>query len=145
MSDENNTSAEDQLILASATAPDEFSRYTLDCNRVWLEGSKTIPGFEELVKKLGKAEVTTHDFLIQALEVDNPAKVLHTLGQDVELAKKVAALPPVKRAAAFAAIERGEAVPEPRMPAWKVPKAMRHEDQLDDESWFKQYGKRQRP
>jgi hypothetical protein len=136
---------EDLMRLQSVTAPDDQTRLNVDSNRVFLEGSKNIPGFEGSVDALKQAGITSGDFLAQVLETDAPHKVLHALGQDVALAKKVAALPPVKRAAAFAALDRGEPIPEPRMPTWKTPKAMRHEDDYDDKTWSRMYNEGKLP
>jgi hypothetical protein len=135
MMSDDDFSPEDALRLQSVTAPDEQTRLSVDCNRVFLEGSKNIPGFEQSVDQLKQAQITSPDLLAQVLECDHPDKVLHRLGQDLDVAKRVAGLPPVKRAAAFAAIERGEPIPEPRMPTWKTPKAMRSEDDFSDREW----------
>ena len=111
MSDENDTSAEDQLILASAIAPDELTQHNVDCNRVWLEGSKTIPGFRKCCGVKKRLLFPRKTSLSRRSKPITRQRFSHTLGRDIETAKKVAALPPVKRAAAFAAIERGEPSP----------------------------------
>ena len=127
------------LRLRTVTAPDAATKFNVDCERVFLEGAKAFPDFEDAVGRLSEAQVTHTDLLLQVLETDQPAKVLHALAGDMTVAKQVAALPPVKRAAAIAAIERGEPIPAQKTPAWRQPANARHEDLLDDDRWHQLY------
>jgi hypothetical protein len=134
MSGDDEFSVDDQMRLQSVTAPDEQTRFNVDCGRIFMEGSRDIPDFESSIDALKRAGVTTTDFLLQALETNHPAKILHHLGQDVDAAKRIVALPPVRRAAALAALERGE-VYQDSGPAWKRPKSMKTEEDLSDAEW----------
>ena len=125
MSDNDDFSEADMLRLQSATAIDPQTSYTVNCNRIFLEGAKQFDDFEDAVDRLKGANVTTQDVLLQVMETDQPAKILHQLSNDLDLAKQVAALPPVKRAAALSAIERGEPIPAQKTPAWKTPASRR--------------------
>jgi hypothetical protein len=145
MSDtDDDISEADMLRLQSATAIDPTTSFNVNCNRLFLQGAKEYDDFEDAVGRLKEANITTNDVLLQLMETDQPAKIMHQLAGDLDLAKQVAALPPVKRAAALSAIERGEPIPAQRTPAWKTPVSRRHEDQLDDESWGKWYKAQQR-
>jgi hypothetical protein len=136
MSDNDDISEGEILRLQSVTAPDPQARFNIDCNRVFLDGSRQFADFESSMDALKGAGVTVHDVLSQVLDVDNPAKLLHTLAQDMDLAKQVAALPPVKRASAIAAIDRGDPIPNTKaQPAWRVPPSQRTEDSLSDSEW----------
>jgi hypothetical protein len=136
MSDTDDLSDGEMLRLQSFTAPDPQTRFNIDCNRVFLDGSRQFEDFETSMDALKSAGVTGPDVLSQVLDVDNPAKLLHTLAQDMDLAKQVAALPPVKRAAAIAAIDRGDPIPNTKsQPAWRAPPSQRTEDSLSDSEW----------
>lgn len=137
MSDDDEISESDYNRVLSASGVDPQTSYNLACNKIFLEGTKQFDDFEDAIGRLKGAEVSTPDVLLQVMETDQPHKVLYELAADLDLAKQVAALPPVKRAAALSAIERGEPIPASRTPAWKTPVSRRHEDQLDDESWAK--------
>jgi hypothetical protein len=141
---EDDISPDQTLALQAATAaPDQ--KMVVESNRVFLAGTRDYPDFEESVERLKSAEVTHPDFLAQVLELDNPAKVLHELGQEeaVETAKKLAKMTPVRRAAALAAYERGEPIAEKAsVPMWKRSKADLGNENLSEKEWSALYDKK---
>lgn len=145
MSDEDDISESDMLRLQSATAIDPQQSFNVNCNRLFLQGAKDFDDFEDAVGRLKENNVTSNDVLMQLMECDQPTKIMHQLAGDLELAKQVRDLPPVKRAAALAAIERGEPIPEAKSPAWKTPASKRHEDLLDDATWSRLYNQGKLP
>ena len=145
MSDDDDISPADMLRLQSATAPDPQARLNVDSNRVFLNGTETYVDFEASVDRLKSADVTSAEFLAQAMELHDPAKVLHQLGQEenLETAKRIAKMPPVQRAHALAAIERGEQVHEKAaVPMWKRSRADLGNENLSAQEWSRLYDKK---
>jgi hypothetical protein len=148
MSDQNDygLTAEEALALQSATAANSHQKFDTDANRVFLDGTRQFPGFEQSIERLKEAGVNTPDVLLQIMESDAPARVLHHLGQEEDLAtaKQLAALNPVKRAQAIAAIERGESYnfAKTATPMWKRATNDLSRDDLSDKAWSAAFDKR---
>ena len=127
---------EDAQIIARATAPNPEAKFTADCNRIFVDGEKRFGNFEEVTEKLGKVGATSQDVLMQALECDDPAKILYQLSQDEDTAKLIAKMPPVRRAAALSAIERGEPLPTANpVPGWRQSRNDLSNPNLSDREW----------
>jgi hypothetical protein len=144
MADDDAT-IDENLSVQRVTAATPEAKFNADCETVFRAGVRSQIGFEESVERLRGAEVTTPDFLQQVLELDAPEKVLHQLGQEENLdtAKKLAKLSPVKRAAALATLERGEAfVEKTGTPMWKRSRSDLSNESLSDKAWSALYDKR---
>lgn len=142
---DDNISPDEQLKLQAATANDAQTRLNVDSNRVFLAGTRRFPDFEESIERLKTAEVTSPDLLAQAMELDAPEKVLHYLGQEdnLDTAKKIAKLPPVRRAAALAALERGEPFVEKTVvPMWKRSRNDLSNESLSDREWSRAWDRK---
>jgi hypothetical protein len=128
----------DMLRLQSASAADPQTKLNVDSNRVFLAGTQQYVDFEASIDRLKAADVTSADLLSQAMELDDPAKVLHHLGQEdnLDTAKMIAKMTPVKRAAALAALERGEPISNnAAVPMWKRSRADLSNESLSDKEW----------
>ncbi len=147
MSDTDDYDAQDDAqIIARATAPTPEGKFTADCNRIFVDLEKRVGDGEGVVEKLGKVGATSQDVLMQALECDDPAKILHALSQDEDTAKLIAKMPPVRRAAALSAIERGEPLPTANpVPGWKQSRSDLYNPNLSDKefsrAWDRKYGR----
>ena len=62
MSDDE-ISPTDQMRLARAVTTDPATRYDLDCNKIFLDGAATYPGFEHTIDSLKEAGVANHDVI----------------------------------------------------------------------------------
>lgn len=96
--------AEKAELLARAN---EFNRA---CNDIVETGKKEFTAtWDEAVKNLGLVGAigkdVAPDFLETAIELKNPAKILHYLGQNLEEAEKIAKLPPKRMAMEMARVE----------------------------------------
>ena len=96
MSGDDEISPNDQIRLARAVTTDPATRYDLDCNKIFLDGAATYPGFESAVEALKEAGVSTPDVILQVMDADNPAAILDHLGGDLDLAKSIAKMNPVR-------------------------------------------------
>lgn len=142
--DDDDITEHDKAAFASATAATPEAKWNADCNRVFFDGVKRFGGeFEDGVARLKEEGVATPDVLLQLLETDDPARTLHTLAQNPDDAKLIAAMPPVRRASAIAALERGEPLPTNNAtPAWKQSRSDIMNPNLSDREFAAAYDRK---
>ncbi len=129
-----------QVALRSAKASTPIDKFNVGADRIFLSGTEQYGDFENTVEALKAAGVMSDDVILQAMECDNPPAILDALGRDIDVAKQVAALPPVKRAAALAAISAGQPVPSfNAVPGWQRPRNDLSREDLSDAAWSKQF------
>ena len=135
--------ASQQIAMRAAKATDPVDKFNVNADRIFLNGVDQFPDFETSVETLKEAGVMSNDVILQAMELDNPAKVFDELAKDVDLAKQVAGLPPVRRAAAFAALERGKSVPTTKaLPSWQRSRSDLSNDFLSSKQWSADYDRK---
>jgi hypothetical protein len=135
--------ASQQIAMRAAKATDPVDKFNVDADRIFLNGVEQFPDFENSVEVLKSAGVMSQDVILQAMELDNPAKVFDELAKDVDLAKQVASLSPVRRAAALAAISTGQPIPTTNAtPSWKRSRNDLSREDISDKAWAAAYDKR---
>lgn len=80
--------------------------FDIRCNRVAQEGEKSIPGFKDALTNLTPfRSLMTNDRMEAILEADEPAKVLHYLGSNLDEANEILSKTPIAMARAIAKLE----------------------------------------
>lgn len=105
-----------------ATALQAQKAYNDGCNKIFQDGVKLYPDFEQKVgdinKELGSMPVA---FVEAAMEIGDPHKIIHYLGSNLDEAERILALPPHKMGAALAKVaQKTNAAPAPK-PVSKAP------------------------
>lgn len=104
---------EAQRMLAEQTFNDS-------CNKVYAAGKAEFPNFDQSVQNLHMVGVG-RDFLELAVTSDASAKLIQHLGNDLDEAARIAALPPVQMARELTKLEYKLAQPVPAKPVSKAP------------------------
>jgi hypothetical protein len=124
----------DKLTIQRATATDPDTRFNLDCNKIFLQGEERFGDFESVAEKLKKTGAGNREVLEQLLGTNDPAKIMYST--DEETLTTIAKMPPVQRASAIAAIERGEPLPTGNpLPSWKRPRNDLSREDISDKAW----------
>ena len=85
------------------------------CNRVVMDGERDFPDFQATIATLNATGAMKDELVEAAIELGDPHRVLHQLAQNPAEAARIAALPPVRMAAALAKIAgTPTATPAPR-------------------------------
>jgi hypothetical protein len=115
--------AQERAVQIAAT-----TRFNEECNKV-AESGKTeykdswVQTLTNLNSVGATGEGSNPEFLSMAIELNNPHKILHHLGNNPELAAKIVAMPPTKMALELARIEATVNAPKAAAPAAPVSNA----------------------
>jgi flagellar motor protein MotB len=91
------------------------------CNRVFQEGVKADPKFEQNLRTLQSVGEVSKDFLEVVTDMDEGHKVLNYLGANPDEADAILSLPPLKQARALAKLEASISKPASAPPVSKAP------------------------
>lgn len=98
----------------------QANEFNKACNAVVNTGKKEFTNWDEAVKNLGLVGAIGKDvdpgFLETAIELENPAAILHHLGTNLEEAERLVKMPPKKMAMEMARIEAKLKAPIPAPP-----------------------------
>lgn len=81
---------------------DAQAAFVAECNKVYADGQKAFPDFDEAVTSLNSMGLMSDAFVEAAIATDEAARVLHHLGGDIDEAARIAALPPIRMTAELA-------------------------------------------
>jgi hypothetical protein len=142
--DQDDYDPHTQAAIEYAKAPDPKAKFDATANRVFAAGMDMYPGFDEKVEALKQAGVMSAEFVqFITSQSEKPATVINAIGEDLDVAKKLAGQNAVQLAHSIAAIERGEPIPtfdNPRPVYSRSSRALDNPD-LPDHLWSKQFDK----
>lgn len=99
-------------------------RFNESCNKVYSVGKSEFPDFDQAVANLQMVGVN-RDFLELTSASDAGAKILHHLGNDLDEAARILALPPVHMARELTRLEYKLAQPPAPKPVSKAPEPIK--------------------
>lgn len=94
--------------------------YVNQCNQVYAAGKAEFPNFDQSLQNLHMVGIS-REFLELAVTSDASAKLINHLGNDLDEAARIAALPPVQMARELTKLEYKLAQPAPAKPVSKAP------------------------
>lgn len=123
----------------------EANAFNKACNDVYAAGKEEFGDFDTSLKTFQMLGGIPKDLLDVVTEMPNAHKVLYTLGKDLDLAERVAKMPPTKMALELARIEANmvrpvvrevSKAPRPVTPIDGVSRANEDPEKMSTESWM---------
>lgn len=102
--DQNGEADVDALAMRKAEKLVAEQRFNESCNKVYSDGAKEFQDFDKAVGNLQMVGVS-REFLEMATAADAGHKILHHLGNDLDEAARILALPPLKMARELTKLE----------------------------------------
>lgn len=139
----------DVLVQQQAARLLQQNEFNRRCNEVADKGATEFQDFQQTIQNFDVFGGLQPDFLETVVELPDPHKILHHLGNNLEDYQRIQTLPPVKKALALADLASKLNVKPAQAPLSAAPAPVKPvgsgnpaptvlSDNLSDEEWFKQ-------